>query len=93
MTPEGKVQADIIKYAQSQGFLTLRFEVMAQSGYPDLMFIGHGTVGFMEVKKAGKSAESLQAYRLMKIRGHGVMATWCDNLEDAEDFIDVLKSG
>jgi len=93
MTPEGKVQADIMKHAYDEGFLTLRFEVMGQAGYPDLMFIGFNTVGFMEVKKAGETPTSLQAHRLMKINKHGVLATYCDRLDDAEDFINVLKSG
>ena len=93
MTPEGKVQSEIVKYARKQGFMALRFEVMQVVGFPDLMLLGHRTAAFIEVKRKGKVASKMQEWRLEQIRACGLMATHCDNIEEAQEFIhEVIKS-
>jgi hypothetical protein len=93
VTPEGKVQSDIVKYAKSKGFWPLRFEVMQMSGFPDLMLLGHGVVLFIEVKRKEDEVgpKGLQAHRLIQISNHGIPAKWFGNLEDAKEFIDEFE--
>ena len=90
MTPEGRVQSAIAKYAKQAGYLVLRFEVMQIVGYPDLLLLGHGRAAFIEVKAPGKKPDKIQLHRLKQIRDQGIPATWFDNVKEAEIFIDQI---
>ncbi len=93
-TPEGKVQDDVRDLAKSLGFWVLRFKVMEMSGFPDLLIVGHGRVGFLEIKKdPNTKPKGLQAYRLKQLRKYGIMADHVGTTEEAEKFIHgLLKS-
>ena len=91
MTPEGKIQTSIVRYGKSQGFWVLRFEVMSMAGFPDLLLLGHGRIAFIEVKRPGKKPTKLQFKRLDQISEHDIPAIWCDNINDAKEFIDGIK--
>ncbi len=93
MTPEGKIQTSIVRYGKFRGFWVLRFEIMSMAGFPDLMLLGHGRSAFIEVKRPGKKATKLQAKRLEQLKSYGIPAIWCDNINDAKEFIDgVIRS-
>ncbi len=90
MTPEGKVKSDVRKEAHKLGFWVLHIKVLEMVGFPDLMVIGHGMVGFIEIKKPGKRPRTLQTKRIKQLRSYGIHADWTDNVVDARKFLNGL---
>lgn len=86
---ESSVEKDICDYARELGFLTYKFVSPGKRGVPDRMFISPtGLVCFVEVKRPGASPEPLQLreIRLMNER-RSMMACWCDNIDEAKQFL------
>lgn len=59
-------------------------------GIPDVQFILHGTVIFIEFKRPGKKPSPKQEHTLVRLRSSGVIAEWFDSDKEAMKFIESI---
>lgn len=68
---ESRIQADIIKRLESEGFYIIKLVLTNKSGLPDLLCLKEGKVLFIEVKRPGEKPRTLQEYRINELRNMG----------------------
>lgn len=86
---ESKLEKDIVDYAETIRYLTFKVSPVSNRGWPDRVFInpsGHHI--YMELKKQGKKARKLQAYRMEQLVERNVDVYEVDNLELAKELLD-----
>ena len=78
---ESKVQKQIIKYLERNGYYVVKVILCNKNGFPDLHFIKDGKAYYCEVKDKGKEPVPLQHHRMHELRQYGAVAVWADSLE------------
>ena len=68
---ENRIQADIIKRYEQQGYLVVKIGLCNKQGFPDLMCLKDGKTLFVEVKRPGEKPRLLQKYRHGELRKQG----------------------
>ena len=95
MTPEGKIQKQIITRLNQLGYTVLRInptglylpDRVIQSGIPDLLAFGKGDLFFVEVKQPGQEPRKLQHHVMGLLRNVGVTCfTWSSVDDLASDL-------
>lgn len=75
---EAKIQAQIIKNLERDGYYVVKLIQTNKNGIPDLMAIKDGRVAFIEVKDGANKPTDLQAYRHKEITKAGC-EVWITN--------------
>ena len=81
MMRESEIEKSVTRFAQSQGWLALKFTSPNNNGVPDRVFIRGGKVVFVEFKQSGKKPTPLQDYVHNKIREKGGTVHVIDNVD------------
>lgn len=68
---ESKIQNNITKRYQKNGWMVIKLIKTTCSGIPDLMCLRNGITLFIEVKRPGKEPEPLQQFRHEELRKQG----------------------
>lgn len=68
---ENRIQADIIKRYEQQGYSVVKIGLCNKQGFPDLMALKDGKALFIEVKRPGQKPRPLQEYRHEELRKKG----------------------
>lgn len=70
---EAALQAKVVKWCKSNGYLALKFVSPANAGCPDLVILGNGKVLFYELKNPNGSGRltELQKVTHDRMRAHG----------------------
>jgi len=87
---ERVLEKKLVEYARKKGVLTYKFSSPSNAGVPDRIFIGNGVVQFLELKQKGKKPTALQMREIQRLKDHGALAGWCDDLAFGKSLIDVL---
>ena len=77
---EKAIEKQACKWAESNGWLHYKMNVLGQRGWPDRVFIKKGKVLYVEFKAPGKEPNPLQTYRLNSLRMKGVSAFWVSSV-------------
>jgi hypothetical protein len=89
MAQESQLENQIRLYAEKRGVLTYKFTSPGNAKVPDRILINESTV-FLEVKAPGKLPDDGQQEEIFRINKVGGYATWCDNITDAKELIDIM---
>ena len=84
---ESKVQNQIKKYLELNGWKVLKIIQLSENGYPDIMALKNGTAIFIEVKRPGAKPRPLQVHRIDQLNKMGFMAFYADSLEMVKEKI------
>lgn len=93
-TPEGKIQADVLKWCKKRmiGYIRLAFMPGAPVGWPDTMILLRGGRPlFIEFKQPGAGPTAKQQERIDWLREHGYRVEVFDNADDAIAHIEQLR--
>jgi hypothetical protein len=90
---EASVQKSIVEMLEQRGFLVKKMHGSIFSrGWPDLMAMRDGRILWIEVKRPGEVPSDLQRHMLDKLRKHGQIAVWTDNLAGALEAVELFDS-
>lgn len=81
---EADIEAATIGWAERRGWFQRKYKGPGRRSHPDRLFIRHGTVLWIEFKRAGKEPTDLQWREIRKMLAHGALVFWVDNLDDAK---------
>ena len=68
---EAKIQSQIIKNLERDGYFVVKLIQTNKNGIPDLMAIRNGVVSFVEVKAGANKLTDLQKYRQKQLMKAG----------------------
>lgn len=68
---EAKIQADLIKQFEGEGFLVVKLIATNKNGIPDLLLIRDGKAEFVEVKRVGQKPTPRQLLRMSELEAAG----------------------
>lgn len=68
---ESKIQNDITKRYEKEGWFVVKLIKTTKNGIPDLMCLRNGITLFIEVKRPGKEPAPLQKFRHEELRKQG----------------------
>lgn len=68
---ESSVQRKIIEALEKAGWITHKVIASSKPGWPDVEAFKNRRSVFIECKRPGKEADTLQRYRLKKLQEHG----------------------
>ena len=85
---ESEIELSVCAWAESSGWISRKIAYVGRRGCPDRLFVGHGQVVFMELKRPGKSPDPLQAREHRRFAERGVTI---HVIEDIEEGISVLR--
>lgn len=89
MTPEGRIQAKIIKYLKERNIFHFRYNAVSSSfGLPDIIGIYKGTFIGLEVKTPKGRPTELQLKMQEMIREAGGVYEFVTSVEEAERAIE-----
>ncbi len=86
---ESSVEAAVRRYARKNGIYTRKFSSPSRRGVPDRVFIKHGIVVFMELKRPGEEPTPLQYHELKEIDDAGGIALWADTATAAINMLEI----
>lgn len=70
---EQKVQSNLIKKLEQDGYYVIKLSVTNKNGIPDIIAIPRDSdVEFYEVKQKGKRPSEIQVYRMKELHKHGI---------------------
>jgi len=79
---ESKIESEVSKYAESEGFLVYKFVSPGRTGVPDRLFVSpNGVHFFIEFKQAGKRPGSAQVREIDRLRANGAFVFVVDNVD------------
>lgn len=78
---ERKIEADCVKWAKANGWLSYKFTSPANRGVPDRMFLRNGVTVFVEFKRPGGKVSTLQNRQIEKLRACDFRVFVIDSLE------------
>jgi hypothetical protein len=90
MTPEGKIQSNVVEYARGLGVLVVRINQDAHRGWPDRMFLKNGGIVFIEFKAPGEKPTLIQDLIHEQLRDQGFAVVVVDNISEGRIIIDEL---
>ena len=77
------------EYTQKQGFLTPKYTVVSERGWPDRLFIDpDGWCVFVEFKQEGKPLQPIQEYRCQELANRNMPVLVVDSIEQGEQYVD-----
>jgi hypothetical protein len=86
---EKKIEKKVCEYARKHGFLTPKFTVVSERGWPDRLFIDpDGWMVFIEFKQKGKPLQEIQAYRCTQLTERNVSVLVVDSEEQGIEYVD-----
>ena len=88
MILESTIQSKIIKWLKSEGYFVTKLMGTSTNGIPDVMAIKDGRTLFVEVKRPGREADPLQAYRIQELINYGAIAFVAHSVEEVKANID-----
>jgi Holliday junction resolvase len=68
---ESKIQSNITKRYEKEGWIVIKLIKTTMNGIPDLMCLRNGETLFIEVKRPGKEPGPLQQFRHEELRKQG----------------------
>lgn len=70
---EQKVQSNLIKKLEQDGYYVIKLSVTNKNGIPDIIAIPRNSdVEFYEVKQKGKKPSEIQVFRMKELDKHGI---------------------
>jgi Holliday junction resolvase len=87
---EAKIEAKVVRYCREQGIYTRKFSSPAHRGVPDRVCIKNGVVVFLELKRPGNKATTLQLHEIDQLRKAGVRAFVATGFTEAKDILDMF---
>ena len=81
MTSEGKVQRQIVKYLEDNGWIVFKLMAVSRSGVPDLICHKGGKTLYVEVKAEHGRLSDIQKYRIAQLRKTGIPVIITNNLK------------
>lgn len=88
---EAVVEAEVSRYAMSQGVMTLKLNVSGRRGWPDRIYLWRGKTIFIEFKREGEQPRKLQEFIHGQLRGNGFEVYVVDALGEGRAIIDSLR--
>lgn len=87
-TREKSTEKTICKWAKGRGAQVWKVNPVANSGWPDRLFLlPNGVYVWLEVKAKGEKPTELQLLRLSELTRRGALAFWSDNLQDMKRWL------
>lgn len=83
---ESKIQSQIVKALEDQGWTVIRPISLSKSGYPDLFCFRSGRTLFIEVKRPGQKLRKLQEFRKRELELQGFKVLVIDNPKQLKDY-------
>ena len=80
MAQESKLQKQVIKLLEKDGWYVLKVVSSNKSGHPDISAYKDTRCIFLELKSKGKKPTKLQEYRIAELRKHGFKCFVIDDL-------------
>ncbi len=68
---ESKIQRNLIKKYESEGYTVVKLILTNKPGIPDLMLLKDGKAKFVEVKRPKENLRPLQEYRIRELKTLG----------------------
>ena len=68
------------QYAESLGCICFKFTSPGNTSVPDRLVCYQGRVLFLEIKAPGKKPTAKQDHTHSKMRSHGLLVRWVDNV-------------
>lgn len=84
---ESRIEQKTTDYAKSLGMLSLKLNVVGQSGWPDRLYIWNGRVLFVEFKAAKEKPRPVQVEIHKRLAERGIQTLVVDNLIDGRRVI------
>ena len=79
------------EYAQKRGFLTPKYTVVSERGWPDRLFIDpDGWMCFIEFKQSGKPLQPIQVYRIEQLASRNIVTLVIDDIEEGKEAVDAM---
>lgn len=89
MAAESKLQSNIIKLLESDGWLVVKTIQLSKNGYPDIFAFRSGITIFIEVKAPTGKCSELQKYRIEQLTAQGFTAFFCESLDEFKTKIKI----
>ena len=91
---EAQIQNKIIKYLDSEGWLTNKLMTMSKNGWPDLIAHKDGKTIYIEVKRPNGRLSKIQEYSISNLYKAGIDVLITNNLEEVKEWItnEITKS-
>lgn len=93
MTPEGKIQKAVVKYATAKGCVARKYKNEGRRSAPDYIFFYGGMVLMIEFKASGKKATKAQEREAGIYRNVGILVFTIDNIDDGKKLIGKFIDG
>lgn len=88
---ERTIEARVVNWALSQGWLHRKLNGVGARSWPDRMFISPaGSVVFIEFKRVGEMPSAKQQNMIDNLREHNVKATYFDNSNAAIAYLQAV---
>ncbi len=78
---ESKIEKEVIKYAETLGWLVYKFTSPGLRGVPDRLFLKNGTAIFIEFKATNKHPSRIQVKRMQEIMKAGFRVHYINTIE------------
>jgi hypothetical protein len=81
----------VCEYAQKNGFLTPKYTVVSERGWPDRLFIDpDGWCVFIEFKAPNKPLQPIQEYRCTQLTERNISVLVIDSIEQGIEYVDSM---
>ncbi len=90
--PEKAIEDKVVKWANKEGWLALKFTPHGDVGWPDRIFVSpRGAHCWIEFKAPGKLPTPLQSKRIEQMRSNGAFVKWFNNAADAINWLGMFN--
>ena len=89
---ESKIESDSKKAASKFGWWGIKLLPMLIKGLPDVMYIGHGRVVFIEYKNEKGKLSRMQIHIHKKFKDHGITVHVCRSVDETIGVLNNAKS-
>lgn len=80
---ESKIEQEVVKFAESKGWLVRKVGYICRRGAPDRWFFGpNGRLVMIEFKRPNKQLQLLQEREAARLKSRGFEVYKIDNIED-----------
>jgi len=92
MTPEGKIEAYLIRQCTKKAVLCYKFTSPANNGVPDRLIIANNKTWFVELKAPGEEPRALQIKVMKKMTKAGATVYVADSKRQIDDILNNILS-
>lgn len=93
MEPEKQIEATVVEYAESKGWVALKMDGFNKRGIPDRLFVRKDTQTiWIEFKAPGEKPNALQLYWLDMLTTMGFTTHCVDNIPQGLAIFDAATS-